>query len=95
MIVEKAVNMADMMKKKVVGLVENMSFYRCPDCGKEHDLFGPSRVEEIARRHGIANTARLPLDPALAAACDGGNIELFQGGWLDGLADALTALEPV
>ena len=92
MIVEKAVNMAGMMDKTVIGLVENMSYFRCPDCGGEHSIFGPSRVAEIARKHGIPNTARLPIDPALAAACDNGAIESFEGSWLDSLADAIEKL---
>ena len=92
MIVEKAVNMAGMMDKNVIGLVENMSYFRCPDCGGEHSIFGPSRVEETARKHGIPNTARLPIDPALANACDNGAIESFSGEWLDSLADAIEKL---
>lgn len=92
MIVEKAVNMAGLLKKDVLGLVENLSYFKCPDCGGEHSLFGPSRVEETARRHGIPHTARLPIDPRLASACDDGMIELFQGDWLDSLADAVEAL---
>ena len=92
MIVEKAVNMAGMMDKTVIGLVENMSYFRCPDCGGEHTIFGPSRVEETARKHGIPNTARLPIDPALANACDNGAIESFEGDWLDKLADAIEKL---
>ena len=92
MIVEKAVNMAGMMDKTVIGLVENMSYFRCPDCGGEHSIFGPSRVAEIAQKHGISNTARLPMDPALAAACDNGAIEDFEGDWLNALADAIEKL---
>ena len=93
MIVEKAVNMANMMKKKVIGLVENMSFFKCPDCGKEHEIFGPSRVAETARVHDIPNTARLPIDPRLAECCDDGRIELFEGDWLDGMAKKLLTEE--
>lgn len=89
LIVEKAVNMASMMNKDVVGLVENMSYYVCPDCGREHEIFGPSRAEDTARAHGIPHTARLPIVPALARACDDGRMESFEGAWLDGLADAI------
>jgi len=92
MIVEKAVSMAKMMDKPILGLVENMSYFKCPDCGGEHELFGPSRVEENAKKYGIPNTARLPVDPALAELVDGGAIERFQGDWLDGLADAAEKL---
>ena len=90
MIVEKAVNMAHMMKKKVIGLVENLSYFRCPDCGAKHELFGASRVEELAEAHGIPHTARLPIDPELASACDDGVIDTFEGDWLEELADAIS-----
>jgi len=85
MIVEKAVRMADMMKIPVLGLVENMSYMVCPDCGKKLMPFGESRADAIAQKHGIPAVARLPIDPKLAAACDKGMIELFDGAWLDGL----------
>ena len=89
MIVEKAAKMAEMMNIPVVGLVENMSYITCPDCGKQIRVFGESGVERIAETFSIDNVAKLPLDPALAAAVDGGNIEDFQGFWLDELAKAL------
>lgn len=92
MIVEKAVHMAQMMNVPVLGLVENMSYFKCDECGKNHYIFGQSHVEEIAARNGIANTAQLPMDPALAAACDKGMIEMFDGLWLEQVADALQAL---
>ena len=85
MIVEKAVRMADMMKIPVLGLVENMSYMFCPDCGKQLKPFGESRADDIAKRHGIPSVARLPIDTKLAAACDKGMIELFDGNWLDGM----------
>lgn len=89
MIVDKAVKMANMMDIPVLGLVENMSYFECPDCGKKHAIFGESHLEQIAAQHGIPNTARLPIDPAVARACDNGLVELFEGNWLDTLADAL------
>ncbi len=85
MIVEKAVNMAKMMNIPVLGLVENMSFLTCPDCGKKISVFGESHIDEIAAKHGVSVTAKLPIDPKLAAACDAGMIELFEGDWLDEL----------
>ncbi|HWQ58755.1 MAG TPA: Mrp/NBP35 family ATP-binding protein [Clostridia bacterium] len=87
MIVEKAVHMAGMMNIPVLALVENMSYVDCPDCGKRIYPFGESRLEETAKRLNIPHTARLPVDPRLAAACDAGKIELFEGNWLDGIAD--------
>ena len=92
MIVEKAVNMAAMMKKNVVGLVENMSYYVCPDCGAKHESFGASRADGLAALHGIPNVAKLPIDPRLAACSDGGLMEVFSGDWLDGMADAVEKL---
>lgn len=89
MIVDKAVNMADMMHVPVLGIVENMAYYTCPDCGKQHAIFGESHIEAIAAKHGIPNTAKLPIDPAIAAACDAGKIEDVQGDWLSSLANAI------
>ena len=84
MIVEKAMNMADMMKIPVKGLVENMSYALCPDCGKHVEVFGESHAEETASRFGTRVLGRLPISRKLAAACDAGLIELFEGDWLDG-----------
>ena len=75
MIVSKSVKMARMMKKPVIGLVENMSYLTCPDCGKVIDVFGASKAESLARRFGISETVRLPIDPAFAAAIDAGAAE--------------------
>ena len=92
MIVEKAVNMAAMMKKNVVGLVENMSYYVCPDFGAKHEIFGASRADGLAALHGIPNVAKLPIEPRLAACSDGGLMEVFSGDWLAGMADAVEKL---
>lgn len=91
MIVEKAVRMARMMNVPVLGLVENMAYFQCDECGKKHYIFGESHLSEIAQRNGIELTAQLPMNPALAAACDAGMIEMFDGDWLNGLADAIAA----
>lgn len=92
MIVEKAADMAGMMGVPVLGIVENMGCFKCGACGKEHRLFGESHLEETAARANAAATARLPIDPALAAACDGGNVESLDAPWLDGIADMLEKL---
>ena len=89
MIVEKAANMAAMMNIPVLGIVENMSYYVCDQCGREHHIFGESHVDAIAERHGIPNVARMPIQPAIAAACDGGQIEMVEAPWLEDLAGAL------
>lgn len=91
MIVEKAVRMAQMMNIPVLGIIENMSYFQCDECGKEHHIFGESHVEEIAQRNEIGATARLPINPLLAAACDSGTIEMFDGLWLENIADVLEA----
>ena len=87
MIVAKAVNMANMMNVPVLGLVENMSYFKCPDCGKEHAIFGESKVEQIAREFGIEHTARLPIDPVIAAMVDAGEVESVSGEHIAALAD--------
>ena len=94
MIVEKAVNMAQMdgLNVPILGIVENMSYFQCDDCGKKHFIFGHSRLEEIAERHGIANVTRLPIDPAIARSCDEGRIESVPSPWLDGIVEAIRAL---
>ena len=92
-IVEKAVNMAKMMNIPILGLVENMSYVTCPDCGKEIHVFGESHLEEIAARSGLAVLGRLPMDPALARVADQGVVELFEGSWLDDAAEKLEGLK--
>ena len=92
-IVEKAVNMAKMMNIPILGLVENMSYVTCPDCGKEIHVFGESHLEEIAARSGLAVLGRLPMDPALAWVADQGVVELFEGSWLDDAAEKLEELK--
>ena len=75
MIVSKAVKMAQMMNIPILGLVENYSYFHCPDNGKNYELFGPSHLRETADAYGLKVLARLPIDPAVAAACDAGNVE--------------------
>ena len=92
MVVEKAVKMAEMMDVPILGIVENMSYVVCPDCGKKIAIFGESRSEEAAARHGLELLAEMPIDPALAALTDKGAIEDFQGNWMDKVADAVEKL---
>ena len=87
MIVQKAVNMANVMDIPVLGIVENMSYMTCPDCGKKLYPFGESHVDEIAAQQGISRVGRLPIDPMLATACDSGAVEMFVGDYLDAFAD--------
>lgn len=89
MVVEKAVKMARLMNIPVLGLVENMSYIQCPDCGKKLFPFGESRLEETAQRLDIPQVARIPINVKLSAASDKGTIELFEGDWLDDMSRAL------
>ena len=89
MVVEKAVKMARMMNIPIVGLVENMSYMACPDCGKKLYPFGEGKSEEAADRYGLRLLAKMPIDPELAKLVDEGKIEAFRGGWLDGVADLI------
>ena len=91
MIVEKAVRMAEMMHVPVLGAVENLSGFRCPDCGAVHEIFGGSSIAQVAARHGIPEAARLPIDPALAQLCDLGSIEQLPEDYLKEMAAALDA----
>ena len=92
MIVEKAYNMASMMNIKVEGVVENYSYFECPDCGKRHEIFGKSHVEETAKRLGIPAVAKIPIDPEISDMIDEGSIELYGGDWLSSIADRIEAL---
>ena len=92
MIVEKAVHMAGMMNIPVLALVQNMSYVECPDCGGVIRPFGESGLDALAKRHDIPATAELPMQQELAKACDAGLIELFEGDWLNGLADEIEGM---
>lgn len=87
MIVEKAVKMANLMNVPIIGVVENMSYAVCPDCGKKINVFGESRLEAVAKQNNLDILGRIPIDPALANLCDNGLIELFEGDYLSSLAD--------
>ena len=89
MIVSKAVNMAGMMNVPVLGIVENMSYFRCPDCGHEHNIFGDSKVEAVAASFGIEHFAKLPIDPTVAAKVDAGEVESVPGDEIAPMADVI------
>ena len=89
MIVAKAVKMAEMMNIPILGLVENMSYFVCSDCGKVHNIFGESHIDEIAKEHNIPVFTKLPIDPKLTEACDKGMIESYEGDYLNNIVDAL------
>ena len=92
MIVEKAVNMAKAMDIPILGLVENMSYVKCPDCGKEIKIFGESHLEEVAKKFGVTVTDRLPMAPVIATACDQGMAEFLEGKYLPENIKAMEAM---
>ena len=87
MIVAKAVKMAEMMNVPIIGLVENYSYFKCPDCGKEYPVFGKSHIDEIASQHHLPVLAKLPVDPNAARACDEGRIEEYKIDVMDSVCD--------
>ncbi|MBQ7456896.1 MAG: Mrp/NBP35 family ATP-binding protein [Desulfovibrio sp.] len=89
MIVEKAIRMATIMQMPIVGLIENMSYFLCPDNGKRYQLFGESRSQAVAQEHGLPLLATLPIDPQLAACCDRGAIESYETDLLNDVLDAI------
>lgn len=89
MIVLKAVKMAQMMNIPIIGLVENMSYFTCPDNGKDYHIFGESHIEEIADNHNLKVLAKLPIDPKISGACDKGMVEEIDGNWFDSIAKIL------
>lgn len=92
MIVAKAVNMAKKMDIPIIGIVENMSYLTCPDCGKKISVFGESHIEEVAKEHGLKVLAKLPIDSKVAELVDAGKIEYLKEEWL---ADAVDAVEKI
>ena len=92
MIVEKAVKMAQLMNIPILGIIENMSYYECPDCGKKINVFGDSHLDEIAKQYDIPVLARIPICTDLAKHCDNGTIELFEGEWLSEAAEKIAQI---
>ena len=92
MIVAKAVNMAKKMNVPILGLVENMSYLTCPDCGKKISVFGESHLEEVAKEYGIPVLAQIPIRPEIARAVDEGTVEYIDADFLDHAADVVESL---
>ena len=93
MIVAKALNMAKIMNIPVLGIVENMSYFECPDCGKKHYIFGESELEIVASENGINATAQMPMMPGLSGLCDSGKIE--ESDAVKYLGNVVSALEKI
>lgn len=89
MIVEKAIKMANLMQIPILGFVENMSYFECPDCGKRHEIYGKSHIDEIARDKKLQVLAKIPIVPDLAAECDRGQIETIEKSFMDEAVDKL------
>ena len=90
MIVAKAVNMAKKMDVPILGIVENMSYLECPDCGKHINVFGESHTEQVAEEYGLKLLAQIPIDPKIAQMVDGGQIEYIEMPWFE---EAVKAVE--
>lgn len=90
LIVGKAVRMAQMMNVPILGIIENMSYIECPDCGNKIEIFGKSHVEEVAAQYGLPVLGRIPITPEIASASDAGAVEDLQGNWFD---EAVAAIE--
>lgn len=92
MVVEKSLKMAHMMGKEVIGIVENMSYFKCPDCGSEHKIFGDSHVEEVAEKHKIDTIAKLPINPEISSKVDSGLIEDIELEELNPIVEKIESL---
>ena len=92
MIVGKAVKMAQMMNIPIIGIIENMSYVECPDCGKAIEIFGKSHVDEVATQYHLPVLGRIPMTPSIAAASDAGAVEDLEGNWLDVAISAIEAI---
>ena len=92
MIVRKAVSMAKLMEVPILGIIENMSYVKCPHCGEEIHIFGNSHIDETAAAEGIPVIARIPIDSAMTAACDSGKIEYYAGDFMEGLEKVLPVI---
>ena len=92
MIVEKAVNMANMMKVPILGLIENMSYVKCPDCGRELRIFGENNIDGIAKDFGLEVLARLPIEQNMSVAVDNGEVETLDEGYIDRAAQAVESM---
>ena len=90
MIVAKAVNMAKKMDVPILGIVENMSYLECPDCGKHINVFGESHTEQVAEEYGLKLLAQIPIDPKIAQMVDGGQVEYIEMPWFE---EAVKAVE--
>ncbi len=90
LIVEKSINMANQMNIPLLGIVENMSYFECPDCKKKYNIFGESHIEEIAKKYGIYAVSKIPIDSNIAKMCDNGRVEELDCACLDEMVDSIS-----
>ena len=95
MIVGKAVKMAEMLSIPVLGLVENMAYFECPNCHEKHYIFGQTDIEALARKYHILTTAQIPMDPSISKLCDESSVELIENPWLTPIVERLLKAAPV
>lgn len=93
MVVEKSLKMAKMMGKNIIGIVENMSYYECPDCGSKHAIFGESNIEEVAKKYGVDTLVKLPIDPEIAFKIDSGMATEIHNELLNPIVEKIEGLE--
>lgn len=93
MVVEKSLKMAKMMGKKIIGIVENMSYYECPDCGSKHAIFGKSNIEKVAEKYGVDTLVKLPIDPSIAAKVDEGKATEIKNDLLNPIIEKIEGLK--
>lgn len=93
MVVEKSLKMAKMMGKNIIGIVENMSYYECPDCGSKHAIFGESNIEEVAKKYGVDTLVKLPIDPEIASKIDSGMATEIENELLNPIVEKIEGLE--
>lgn len=93
MVVEKSLKMAKMMGKNIIGIVENMSYYECPDCGSKHAIFGKSNIEEVAKKYGVDTLVKLPIDPEIASKIDQGMATEIENELLNPIVEKIEGLK--
>src|SRR5699024_2150860 len=93
MVVEKSLKMAKMMGKNIIGLVENMSYFECPDCGSKHAIFGESNIEKVAEKYGVDTLVKLPIDPSIASKIDAGMATEIHNELLNPIIEKIEGLD--
>ncbi len=93
MVVEKSLKMAKMMGKNIIGIVENMSYFECPDCGNKHEIFGKSNIEEVAKKYDVDTLVKLPIDPEIASKIDEGMASEISNDLLNPIVEKIEGLK--